>query len=135
MNAEQARAALDKLLREEKEPSWLELALQELWVIFVKEGRAYVTSKNLVARLTADPTSPWCEYDRGRRLTQRGVSILFGKLHIRPRLVGKARLGGYCASDFFEKEIFEHFLGRQPLILSPKKQNSRPDRKKKRSGR
>ena len=36
--AEQARAALDKLLREKREPSWLELLLQELWTIFVKKG-------------------------------------------------------------------------------------------------
>ena len=117
--AKQARAALDKLLREKRDPSWLELLLQELWIVFIKEGRKDVASEQLTERLTADPTSPWCDYGRGHAVTQREVAALLRKLHIRPVLVGKGRLGGYRAADFFEKEIFQHFLHRDPLILSP----------------
>jgi Protein of unknown function (DUF3631) len=119
--AEKARAALDKLLREKREPSWLELLLQELWTAFIKEGSKVVLSKQLLTRLTADPTSPWCEYSHGRKVTERQVAALLRNLHIHPRQVGKSRLSGYHRQDFLEKEIFEHFLHRDPLILSPDK--------------
>ena len=36
--------------------------------------------------------------------------------------IGKARVRGYHRQDFLEKEIFEHFLGRDPLIRSPETQ-------------
>jgi hypothetical protein len=85
--AEQARAAVDKLLREKREP---------------------------------------------HTVTQREIAALLRKVRIRPRLVGKTRLGGYHRADFLEKEIFQHFLGRDPLILSPEaeRKSSRSRRKK-----
>ena len=130
--AEQARAAVDKLLREKREPSWLELLLQELWAVFVSKGGKGIESAALVKRLTADPTSVWCEYGRGHSVTQREVAALLRKVHIRPHQIGKSRKSGYHRQDFLEKEIFEHFLGRDPLILSPsaEKKSSRSRRKK-----
>jgi hypothetical protein len=137
--AERARTALDKLLRE-KEPSWLELLLQELWNVFVTERRKDISSEQLVTRLNRDPTSVWREYTgargnrMGHKVTQREVAALL-KMLVRPVLVDKARKGGYRAKDFFEKEIFQHFLHRDPLILSPdtetKKKTKRSHRKKK----
>ena len=41
------------------------------------------------------------------------------QLHVRPHPIGKTGIRGYHRRDFFEKEIFEHFLGRDPLIRSP----------------
>ena len=133
--AEQARAALDKLLREKHEPGWLELLLQELWSIFVKEGRKDVTSKQLLAQLTADPTSEWYEYGgpRGHRVTEREVAAILRKLHVRPHPIGEKRLRGYHRQDFLEKEIFQHFLGLDPLIRSsgaqPKKSRKKSRKK------
>jgi hypothetical protein len=117
--AERARIALNKLLREEKEPSWLELLLRELWMVFVEEQRKDITSKQLVTRLTADPTSEWCDYGRGHRVTEREVAALLRKLHIRPHPIGRQRVRGYHRQDFLDNEVFEHFLQRDPLIRSP----------------
>lgn len=131
--AERARAAAERLSQDELvEPSWLELLLRELWNVFVKERRTNITSEQLVARLTADPISPWCEYGRGygHKVTQREIAALLRKVRVRPRLVGENRVGGYHRKDVLEKEIFEHFLRRDPLILSPE-----PSTKKKKSGR
>ena len=90
--AEQARAALDKLLRETRTPSWLDLLLEELWVLFVIEARKDIRSAALVKRLTADPTSEWCEYGRGHRVTEREVAALLRKLHIRSASSGFAAI-------------------------------------------
>jgi hypothetical protein len=135
--AETARATLDKLLREKREPGWLELLLQELWAVFVTKGGKGIESAALVERLTADPTSVWCEYGRGHSVTQREVAALLRKVHIHPHQIGKSRKSGYHRQDFLEKEVFQHFLGRDPLILSPdtQKKSSQSRRKKKSSGR
>jgi Protein of unknown function (DUF3631) len=117
------------------EPSWLERLLQELWVIFVDEKCKDIQSAALVKRLTADPTSVWCEYGRGHRVTQREVAALLRKLHIRPGQVGEDRLGGYHAADFFKNEIFQRFLHRDPLILSPSPTGrKKSDRQRKKRG-
>jgi putative DNA primase/helicase len=39
-------------------------------------------SSDLVAKLTADPESPWSEYNRGKPLTQRGLARLLADFHI-----------------------------------------------------
>ena len=131
---DKARTATEKLLREQREPGWLDLLLRDLWDVFVEKARVNITSKQLLARLTADPTSVWHEYSRDRRVTERQVAGLIRKLHIRPRLVGKKRVSGYHRQDFLDRQVFEHFLGRDPLILSPEttKKSGRPGRKKRR---
>jgi putative DNA primase/helicase len=140
--AETARATLDRLLREKVEPSWLDLLLRELLTVF--EGAESIKSAALVKRLTADPTSEWCEYARGaqplgehargHRVTEREVAFLLRKVHVRPRSlpIGKQRVRGYRRQDFLEKEVFQHFLGCDPLIRSPDTQpKSQKSRRKK----
>jgi Protein of unknown function (DUF3631) len=131
---DKARTATEKLLREQREPGWLDLLLRDLWDVFVEKARVNITSKQLLARLTADPTSVWHEYSRDRRVTERQVAGLIRKLHIRPRLVGKKRVSGYHRQDFLDRQVFEHFLGRDPLILSPEttKKSGWPGRRKRR---
>jgi hypothetical protein len=131
--AERARAAIDKLLRQKREPSWLELLLQELWTVFVKERRKDILSKQLLVRLTSDPISQWCEYGHGHghKVTEREIAAILRRVHIHPDLVGKSRLRGYRADPFFEKEVFQHFLSRDPLILSSAKGKSRRSRNRK----
>jgi hypothetical protein len=116
-----ARNAAERLSEEGiVEPSWLERLAEEFWLIFVEERRDRITSEDLIKQMTADPLSIWHDY-RGHTITQREVAALLRKhLHIHPRLVGKKRLGGYYRDDFFQKQIFERILGRDPLILSPK---------------
>jgi hypothetical protein len=123
------RLSLDELV----EPSWLERLVQELWVIFVeprdkKKKRDRIPSAELVKRLTEDPTSVWCDYGRGYKVTQREVAALLGKLHIYPRgiAIGKQRVKGYYAEDFFKKQIFERILGRDPLPRSQPKTTVKP---------
>jgi Protein of unknown function (DUF3631) len=117
--AETARSALGRLLLEEREPSWLERLLQELWMVFFEEKRKAFTSEELVKRLTIDPTSEWCNYqDRGRRVNQWDVGHLLKRVDIFSRQVGVRRVGGYHLKDFLENKIFERWLGRQPLNLS-----------------
>jgi hypothetical protein len=68
--------------------------------------------------MTSDPTSPWEDYN-GHSITQRELAALLRQLQIHPSLVGAQRLGGYRRKQFLEKEVFQRFLGRDPLILSP----------------
>jgi hypothetical protein len=137
--AKQARDAAERLSRDElAQPSWLDRLLRVLWSVFIEGKRNNITSRQLVARLTADPTSEWCDYGRGHghRVTEREVAFLLRKVHIHPRLVGKKRVSGYHRADFLEKEVFQHFLGRDPLILSPaRRKKSSQSRRKKSSGR
>jgi putative DNA primase/helicase len=118
--AGKARSAVDRLLREQQEPGWLKLLVGELWDVFIEKGDENIASKQLLTRLTEDPTSVWNEYSRDRPVTERQVAALIRKVHIRPRLIGKKRVSGYYRQDFLDRQVFEHFLGRDPLILSPK---------------
>jgi putative DNA primase/helicase len=129
--AEMARAALERLLSE-RESSWLERLLQELWVVFFEEKRKDIASQELISkRLCANPTSEWCNYqDKGRRPNQWDIGHLFKPVGIFSRQVGKRRVGGYHRKDFIENRIFERWLRRQPLNLSqpppkPKKKHGR----------
>jgi hypothetical protein len=132
--AEQARSAVDRLLREQQDPGWLKLLVGELWGVFIEKAHVNITSKQLLARLIADPTSAWCEYSSSRQVTERQIAILIRKLKIRPGLIGKKRVSGYHRQDFLDREVFEHFLGRDPHILSPspstKKKDGRARRKR-----
>jgi hypothetical protein len=135
--AELARNALDKLLREKREPSWLDRLLEEFWTVFITQGRENIRSEHLATRLLADPESMWCEYargkDRGHRVTVRELAAIMNPLHIYPRPIGKSRLRGYHRADFLDKEIFQHFLGRDPLIRSPQpKKDATPNKKARR---
>ena len=47
--ADMARTALERLLRDEREPSWLERLLQELWVVFFEEKRKPATEGTAAA--------------------------------------------------------------------------------------
>jgi hypothetical protein len=131
--AKMARTALERLLREEREPSWLERLLQEAWVIFFEEKHKAVESEVLIKRLTADPTSEWCNYQgKGRRPNQWDIGFLLKGVGVFSCQVGKRRVGGYHLKDFLENQTFERWLGRQPLNPSPepKKKTVRSKAKK-----
>jgi hypothetical protein len=128
--AETARPALDRILREEREPSWRERLLQELWTVFFEEklGKA-IESGELIKRLITDPTSEWCNYQgKSRHPNQWDIGALLTPIGIRSRQVGKRRMGGYHLKDFLENQIFERWLSRRPLNLSPEKKSKRVSR-------
>ncbi len=53
-------------------------------------------------------------------LSPHKLAALLRKLHIHPSgiAVGSQRIKGYYARDFFDKQIFERILGRDPLLRS-----------------
>jgi hypothetical protein len=129
-----ARNAAERLSEEGiVEPSWIERLVQELWTVFVEERHNRIPSKELIKQLTADELSIWHEYGRGHSITQREVAALLRrKLHIHPRgiAIGKRRVKGYYATDFFQKQVFERILGRDPLLRSLSKTMAKPKRAK-----
>jgi hypothetical protein len=110
----------------------------EFWALFI-EGQQLerIPSDDLVKGLTEDPVSVWCDYGRGHPVTQREVAALLRKLHVYPRPIGigkRRRVKGYYAADFFQKQIFQRILGRDPDIRSPKT-SAKPMIKSKRKAR
>jgi hypothetical protein len=81
----------------------------------------------LVAELTREPTSPWNEYSRLGKVTQRQVADLLEALDIFPTLCGPERLRGYLLADF--DKAFSHFGG-AILSSSPKQKASHHKPKK-----
>ncbi len=120
-----ARNAAERLSEEGVvEPTWLERLVDEFWIVFVEKRRKHIPSEELIKQMTADELSIWHEYGRGHTVTQREVAALLRKkLHIHPRgiAVGKRRVKGYYADDFFQKQIFERILSRDPLLRSRSK--------------
>jgi hypothetical protein len=133
---QQARDAAERLSQAGiVEPSWLERLASEFWILFVEpQDKAAplerIPSADLVKRLTDDPVSVWCDYGRGRPVTQREVAALLRKLHVHPRSIGKRRVKGYYAHDLFQKQVFERILGRDPLIRSRSESTVKPARAK-----
>jgi putative DNA primase/helicase len=120
-----ARTAAERLSEEGiVEPSWLEHLVEEFWTVFVEEQRDRIPSEAQIKRMTADPLSIWHDYGRGHTINQRELAFLLRKkLQIYPRgiAIGKRRVKGYYADDFFKKQIFERILGRDPLLGSQSK--------------
>jgi uncharacterized protein DUF3631 len=127
--AQQARDAAERLSEERiVEPSWLERLVSEFWTLFVEPPDKEkvldrIPSEDLAKRLTADHLSIWNDYGRGHPVTQREIAALLRKLHVHPRgiSIGKRRVKGYYAGDFFQKQVFERILGRDPDIRSRKR--------------
>jgi len=78
------------------------------------EGRfadgEHVTSAELVDALTADPAGRWCEFNRGKSLTQRQLARLLEPFEIKPASVrkGTTTAKGYRHASF--KDAFDRYL-------------------------
>ncbi|MGO9682718.1 MAG: DUF3631 domain-containing protein, partial [Beijerinckiaceae bacterium] len=79
----QAREAAERLSRTARRPSWGVQLLQGFGAIFAT-GRREITSQEVVDEITADPTSPWAEYNHGGPITQRQVADLLEQYDIFP---------------------------------------------------
>jgi putative DNA primase/helicase len=83
-----------------------------------------IRSIDLVAKLAADPESPWAEYSRGKPLTQRNLAKLLRDFQITPETVhphGLSHGKGYKRAWF--EELWAAYcpgsLGQDPLVPLP----------------
>ena len=77
------------------------------------ERQAVLSSADVVKKLTADPTSEWCEFRGHGPVTQRQVSLLLDAFDIHPGVVHPAKSPtasprGYKAEQF--AEVFARYL-------------------------
>jgi hypothetical protein len=85
---DRARVAAQKIAGETNMASAGVALLQDVKAMFGASTLDYVTSKNLIERLTADPERPWAEWSRGKPITEKGVAALLHEYHIFSRNVG-----------------------------------------------
>lgn len=57
-------------------PAFGHLLLKDLFKIFKAEKVPYIRTRDLIARLSSDPTKPWASYFRGSAITPRQLSSL-----------------------------------------------------------
>jgi hypothetical protein len=56
--------------------------------MFARSTVEYLTSKAIVADLTADPEKRWAEWSRGKPITEKGIATLLHEFRIFSRDVG-----------------------------------------------
>ena len=76
-------------------------------------GRAVIPSREVVAVLTADPDSAWCEFNHGGAITQRQVAAVLEPYEIHPIVIHLTRRSsssprGYKREQFHD--VFARFL-------------------------
>jgi Protein of unknown function (DUF3631) len=78
------------------------LILEDIKLHFGRSTLEYVTSKNLIEAITADPERPWAEWSRGKPITEKGVADLLREFQIHSRTVGPKgqQAKGYRKSQF-----------------------------------
>jgi hypothetical protein len=83
--------------------------LRDIKVMFQRSTLDYLTSKAIIADLTADPEKRWAEWSRGRPITEKGVAGLLHEYRIVSKAVGpKQRAKGYRKADF--ADAWERYL-------------------------
>ena len=83
----QIRDAATKLSKANRKPSMGMRLLAAIRDIFSQNKCKAVSSKDLVAALTADANSPWCEYKSDKPITQRQVAVLLDAYGIHPDVI------------------------------------------------
>jgi uncharacterized protein DUF3631 len=84
--------------------------LRDIKVMFERSVLDCLTSKAIVADLTADPEKRWAEWSRGKPITEKGVAALLHDYRIFSRNVGPrtAHTKGYRRADF--GDAWERYL-------------------------
>ena len=108
--SERARDAARRILGVTDMTSAGVALLVEIKEIFDRSTLDYVTSKALVADLTADPEKQWAEWSRGGKpITEKGVAGLLHEFRIVSKGVGPdAAAKGYRKRDF--ADAWERYL-------------------------
>src|SRR5262245_5729054 len=108
---EKAREAAQRILGVTDMTSAAVALLGEIKGIFERSTLDYVTSKALIADLTADPEKQWAEWGRsGKPITEKGVADLLHEFRIASKAVGPkaARAKGYRKADF--EDLWKRYL-------------------------
>jgi putative DNA primase/helicase len=84
--------------------------LHDIKMMFARSTLEYLTSKAIVADLTADPERRWTEWSRGKPITEKGVATLLHEFRVFSRDVGPRdeRVKGYRKADF--ADVWERYL-------------------------
>jgi hypothetical protein len=84
--------------------------LHDIKTMFARSTVEYLTSKAIVADLTADPEKRWAEWSRGKPITEKGVATLLHEFRIFSRDVGPRdeRVKGYRKADF--ADVWERYV-------------------------
>ena len=91
--------------------------LADIRTAFDTAGTDRFPSKDLVAALVADESSPWPEFNRGKEISPTVLARLLKRFGVSPRNVRSesAQSKGYIRADF--EDAFERYVSR-PLTLS-----------------
>jgi Protein of unknown function (DUF3631) len=120
----QALEAAQRLTRDMRKLTWLQLLLAEVQAAFTSRKRKEVLSEDFWKGITANPLSIWHEYNHGTgAITQRQIAHLFNGVDIHPVLIGPRRLSGWREKDF--TDAFARHIPRDPLILSSRRKRKR----------
>jgi putative DNA primase/helicase len=136
-----AREAAERLSNTRYLPSYGVRLLAAFKEYFANTAKKMVTSEEMVAYLSRDPTSVWIDYNHGGPITQRQIAILLDQYDIGSKPLhptGRKDLGrmGYEASQFVD--AFARYTSGEVIIQSPSKkarrvkQRSKKRRSKKR---
>jgi hypothetical protein len=124
-----ARAAFAKLSAEEEDESIGPMLLSDLREVFEERHRGVLFSQELVDALVAMEDRPWCEWRKGRPMTQNSLARLLRpfKIHPATRRVGHATAKGYELRQF--RDAFDRYLtpvDQEPPIpnVTPSQPNS-----------
>ena len=123
----QAREAAERISRTARKTSWGVQMLQAFQQIFAS-GRAAIPSREVVAVLTADPDSAWCEFNHGGAITQRQVAAVLEPYEIHPIVIHPTRRSsssprGYKREQFHD--AFARFLPSDPHIRTQSRKRKR----------
>jgi hypothetical protein len=84
--------------------------LQDIKAMFDGSPRDYLTSKEIIRDLTADPEKRWAEWSHGKAINEKGVAGLLREYRIISKSVGpkEDRAKGYRKADF--ADAWERYL-------------------------
>jgi hypothetical protein len=134
-----ACGAAERLTHTRHLPSYGVRLLAAFNEYFVSTGKKLVTSEEMVAYLSRDPTSVWIDYNHGGLITQRQIAILLDQYEIgskRLHPTGRSDFArmGYEASQF--ADAIPRYVPTDLLIYSPtRKSSSKKSKTKKRMKR
>jgi hypothetical protein len=89
--------------------------LADIYSIITERNVEHLSSVDLVDALNQLPDRPWCEFNHGKPITQRGLAKLLGPFAITPKQmrIGGDKTRGYAKADL--EDAFSRYLGSQAV--------------------